>query len=324
LGGSVGKPYSSEPSALSGKLFLCSVRWVDEFDTALIATHPGITGGHYGTAYAVFIARDKPRKAMEASPKNPTRRVSRPRWAATLLAFPFLLCVAPSARAIVYSLGTDWRDDPGGNPNGVWSVRSGTNLLPWTAASAFGNPGWSGPTGAPQWFKSEINYFDLHIGDIVTHSSSNNATEGIGNILWTAPQAGTIDISGAAWFGAEDGAQNGRSSVWKLWFNGNLLSSGEVAFGDIYDRSSPFLFSLGSGGAGVLQNIPVNVGDELMLEVVKETGAFGTFVGVDLSVDLATPTVGVPESGASAGLLLIGILPLAVFAAGRRVRRRHA
>src|SRR5206468_11288812 len=52
----------------------------------------------------------------------------------------------------------------------------------------------------------------------------------------------------------------------------------------------PFLFSIGSGGAGVLQNIALGAGDQVKLQVRRESGPYGTYVGVNFSVEFtATP-----------------------------------
>jgi hypothetical protein len=182
----------------------------------------------------------------------------------------------------VYDLKRDWNDTV--NPNGVWTYRAGTTLLhgqlgsPHTASD---QPVWMGPDNyLPTWFKyigSPVG--DLQTGDVCVHSA-NYDEQGIANIVWTAPSAGRINVSGAAWIAIDQG----RSSVWSLWLNGNLLTSGEVASGDPYDRNSPFQFSTGSGGAGVLQGIAVAAGDQLMLQIRKETGPYGTFVGVNWTI----------------------------------------
>jgi hypothetical protein len=206
-------------------------------------------------------------------------------WSAT---FAVSIC---GSGAATYDLQCDWSNDT--NPNGVWTYRAGSVVMAYdgAAANAVAVPGWVGLDGyLPVWFKyTGANYFDIHKCDVFVHSA-NDDSEGIANILWTSPSAGTIDVSGAAWFGAEDGSQSGRSSVWSLWLNGTLLTSGEVSDGDAYNRSSPFRFSLGSGGAGVLQNISVTPGDQIMFQVRKESGTFGTFVGVQWTI---TPA-GVP------------------------------
>jgi hypothetical protein len=93
--------------------------------------------------------------------------------------------------------------------------------------------------------------------------------------------------------------------------NGTPLTSGNVSSGDIYDRSNPFLFINGSGGASVLDDVSVSLGDVLTLQVTKTSSA-GDFVGTSLTVSQ------VPEP--STGLLVA--IQLAVVAFNRRTRLR--
>jgi len=91
-----------------------------------------------------------------------------------------------------------------------------------------------------------------------------------GNILWTAPVSGTIDISGSMWSINSFLCSGDRFSVpaWTLTQNGSSLSGGDVGVPFCYDgnpRGSPYDFSLGSGGAAALQNIPVAAGDQIVL-----------------------------------------------------------
>jgi len=56
------------------------------------------------------------------------------------------------------------------------------------------------------------------------------------------------------------GRDIGRSNHWALYNNGVLFTQGDISSGDPYNRASPFNFANGSGGALVLQNIPMTVG----------------------------------------------------------------
>jgi len=209
---------------------------------------------------------------------------------------------ATSVQAVTYSLNSDWSDTS--NPNGVWTYRAGNSLLHQTAANPhFTGSAWIGPNNyLPVLFRATTPYMDIQTGDIIVHSA-DDASYGVSNILWTAPADATVDILGSAWFGADDGGQVARSSEWSLWLNGSLLSSGVVSWGDAYDRSHPFLFSLGSGGASSLQNLPVNSGDQIMLQIEKTPQSqYGTFVGLDLEIDAAS-TNSVPDTGRT-GLFL--------------------
>jgi hypothetical protein len=215
---------------------------------------------------------------------------------AALLTVLAVLTLGRSAAAQIFDLNSDWSEIS--NPNGVWTYRAGDDLMTFDSppiTNPGGIPAWVGPDGyLPIWFKyAGADYFDMHTGDVIAHSANDDA-EGVFNILWTAPSAGTIDMTGAAWFAAEEGSQAGRSSVWSLWLNGSLLTGGEVASGDAYDRSSPFHFALGSGGAGVLQNVTVAAGDQVKLQVRKETGPHGTFVGLNWTVALTAFTNAAP------------------------------
>lgn len=228
-----------------------------------------------------------------------------------VLAAVLLAGAANSAQAVTYSLNSDWSDTF--NSNGVWTYRAGNTLMHQVAVNPhFVGSTWIGPNDyLPVLFKAPAQYLDIHVGDVVVHSA-DQASFGVANILWTAPAATTVDILGSAWFAADDGGQVGRSSEWSLWLNGNLLSSGVVSWGDAYDRNNPFLFSLGSGGASSLQNLPVNIGDQIMLQIEKTPQSqYGTFVGLDLEIEAAS-TNGVPESGRTGLLFSLSVGMLVV------------
>jgi hypothetical protein len=229
--------------------------------------------------------------------------------AALSLLIPIGLSNTTIAAPQVYDLNSEWSDFI--NPNGVWTYRAGATVMEFSSsAGAVGVPGWVGPDGyLPVWFKYQgEDFYDFRTGEVYVHSA-NSDEEGVANIIWKAPSAGAIDISGSAWFGAGDHpSQADRNSIWSLWVNGILLTSGQVAWGDVYDFNSPFLFSTGTGGAGVLQNISVSVGDELMLQVRKESGPYGTFVGINLSVTLTPESVGPVDP-----VVAIEALAIAVF-----------
>ena len=92
-----------------------------------------------------------------------------------------------------------------------------------------------------------------------------------------------------------------RGNTWSLYVRDSLISSGTVSGGDSYSRANPFTFNLGSGGPQVLQDISVNAGDVLRLELVK-TGVEGDYVGVNFGILV------VPEP--STAVLLLLALPL--------------
>ena len=191
----------------------------------------------------------------------------------------------------VFDLSTDWSDST--NPNGEWTYREGTNALPLVPGWITGQSAWAPSEFSgnflPGWFRSTsdgLDGLDVLTGDVVVHStdSFNGGANGPGNVIWTSPDAGTIAIAGAVWMARDLG---GRSNDWTIMHNGVPLTGGTISDGDPFDRANPFDFAGGSGGAAVLQNIPVSEGDVLELEIIKSsTSTFGDFVGVNLQITL--------------------------------------
>ncbi|HQR44194.1 MAG TPA: PEP-CTERM sorting domain-containing protein [Gemmatales bacterium] len=105
-------------------------------------------------------------------------------------------------------------------------------------------------------------------------------------MIWTSTTTDTIDISGNTWLGRDIG----RGNTWSIWKNGTMLTSGVVTDGDAFNRSNPFLFANGTGGASALQGVSVVPGDIIMFQAVRTTGA-GDFIGVNMSIT----TSAVPE-----------------------------
>jgi hypothetical protein len=203
-----------------------------------------------------------------------------------------LLAVSRS-EAVSNDLKADWSDVS--NPNGPWSYQEGNNLLPhvsaWqsgdfvTAQSAWARAG-TGTSIIPAWFKSSGTLgnplsYDWLDGDIVIHTTdnANGVGSGPGNVTWTSPLTGFINISGAVWMGRDIG----RSNRWTLAKNGVTLTSGDVSSGDAYSRASPFYFANGSAGPTVLANVPVSPGDVLKLQLEK-TSQYGDYIGVDFTI----------------------------------------
>jgi hypothetical protein len=198
--------------------------------------------------------------------------------------------------ATTYDLKTDWSDQA--NPNGPWSYRQGSNVLPHVAdwqglAGDFTGvqPAWAraetGNTNLPSWFKIVSPAGipnDWQFGDIVTHSTDgfNGVGSGPSNVIWTSPLNGRIDISGGVWMGRDIG----RGNHWELSLNGTLLSAGDIFSGDSFNRASPFLYTSGSGGPAVLSQVPVVVGDVLQLQITK-TSSPGDYAGINLTISAA-------------------------------------
>jgi hypothetical protein len=200
---------------------------------------------------------------------------------------------ARNVRAIItYDLKEDWSDVS--NPNGVWSYNEGSNALPHVAAwdpteEGGSQPAWavSGDVSSmefdPVWFKSVLNEpftRDWQIGDVVVHTTdANGIGHGTANVTWTSPLDGAVNISGGVWM-ARDVF---RGNHWTLSLNGVLLTGGDIFSGDSINRACPFNFAAGSGGASVLGDVPVTIGDVFALQVEK-TSEQGDFVGVNFTV----------------------------------------
>jgi hypothetical protein len=202
------------------------------------------------------------------------------------------------SNATTYNLTTDWSTS--NNPNEVWSYRGDSTVLPtyfpnhlldrssgvWAPANTGGNflPGFFKATdslGAP---------FDWAIGDVVTHTpdQANGTTFINSNVLFTAPNTGIANISGAVW--------NARTSTpfrpqeWQLFVNGILITSDALPGDGSNGRASPDTFNLLS--------VALSAGDTIMLSMYR-TGAgtsTGDYVGLDLTVDLNTSAVPLPAA----------------------------
>ena len=115
-----------------------------------------------------------------------------------------MLVPAAATFGQVYDLRTDWSETA--NPNGVWSLRHGTTVLPHVDAwqrllggwSTF-QPGWAlsedGNNRLPFWYRSngtETFPHDNLAGDIVVHTTdpSNGVGSGPANVAWRAPPSG--------------------------------------------------------------------------------------------------------------------------------------
>lgn len=239
-------------------------------------------------------------------------------WRASLCTLALYLGATCPASAIIYDLTSDWSNIS--NPNGVWSLNEGANPIspfqaPWDATS--GQGAWAArpfsQTGhVPAWLKvanqSFIDRFaaDLLVGDVTVHGRCCSDLSGTGeaNVTWTSDVAGVATISGATWWGGFPG----RNVDWSIFVNGSLVTGGNVGDGDAFDRSNPFNFADGSGGASVL-SFNTTPGDVVKFEARKgATSPFDHFIGVDLKIEVA-PSIPEPVTIA---LMAIGIVGFAV------------
>lgn len=102
-------------------------------------------------------------------------------------ALPFTAEAAPQ----VYDLKADWSDTQ--NPNGAWEYGQGfppvllsNDPFPWV--------GWAGNTVLSRTTDADHVPGVLEVGDIYGITNGDNLWIG-----WTAPEDGSIDISGAIW-----------------------------------------------------------------------------------------------------------------------------
>lgn len=230
-----------------------------------------------------------------------------------------LACSAPALVAHASNLSQDWSDSQ--NPNGPWSYRVGTTLLPhsdsWTAGTAFPvaqptyQPANVNGNFLPAWYKSTSvpAAFDSQIGDVIVHTNDNsNGNEALGtaNVLYTAPNEGTYRISGSLWNAATvlvccDFAP--RPQNWQLLVNSVVATSGTLsAIPGQFTRAKPQTFALLS--------VPLAAGDTVQLNIFRNANSqAGFFVGTDLTIQA------VPELPTSA-LLLFGAAFLAARSRG--------
>ncbi|CAN5415013.1 hypothetical protein BH09PLA1_BH09PLA1_19820 [soil metagenome] len=220
------------------------------------------------------------------------------------------LAFASIAQAVTYNLTSEFSD--ANNPNGVWSYRRGTTLLPHNnnaganAINAVATNGFWGDssdynstvfrTTGPGSAASGYNDNDFLAGDVVAHSTNPSGSSDI-NVTWTAPGAGSIQYSGAVWYAHSPVT---RSNDFMLTLN-NLppLASGTV--GPAQNRPNAMTFN--SGGF-----TSVAAGDELLLYIRPTAGQqFGSLAGLSLVVNF-TP---IPEPAsialmtATAGAVLL-------------------
>ena len=157
--------------------------------------------------------------------------------------------VVSNASTQVYDLTADWSATS--NPNGQWS---------WGGHIYKNNEG-SMVVGLPQPPGSEWG------GPFFAW------------VVWTAPESGTIDISGAMWDLYEGQLF---SADWSLFYNGSLLR-----YGYAYADATPISFYDPLFGPEILQNIPVAAGDHLTLEI------YAFHSGVEFTIAF-TPSPGDP------------------------------
>ncbi|MDH5270869.1 MAG: T9SS type A sorting domain-containing protein [Candidatus Krumholzibacteria bacterium] len=228
-----------------------------------------------------------------------------------------ILVVASPCLASTWDLAADWSDLS--NPNGPWTYREGSNALPGVAAwqelgLGFPQPAWAVGEAAPAeylpaWFKAVMDpdpVVEWFMGDVVVHTTdpANGPSQGDANVIWTSPVAGSVDIAGSAWLTRDIG----RAVDWSPLHNGSLLTVGSLYSGDPFTRSSPMNFAAGTGGAGVIAGIPVQIGDVIELRLdTTSPNTLGDLIGINLTIS-EVPT-GINDSPVPARFVLHDPVP---------------
>jgi hypothetical protein len=253
----------------------------------------------------------------------------------SLCTFAIVFFFVASGRAsTIYDLAGQWSNTS--NPNGPWTYREGTSALPlisnydfggtvsgftaqaaWAPSNAGGSflPVWlqSSQTGTPFGFETGA----VLPGDVIVHSTDNfnGPGHGIANVIWTAPSAGTIDISGDIWW-----VRNiSRVNDFSVSVGGTVISDGSISDGSSFTRSSPLAFSSGLLPGDSFTGIPVSAGEIVELAITNGTAA-GEIDGIGLQINESTAVSAVPEPNylwlVALVLALIGLRRLRWFARG--------
>lgn len=197
------------------------------------------------------------------------------------------------AQAQTYDLAADWSITA--NPNGAWSygrLDGSLSFFPFVLiedAAYLGDflgeqPAWDGgyPMVLGKSTGTSIHDFPLNRVGGHTYNDDNYMA-----VRWTAPAAGTCDISGGVWMFR----QIGREGLISLYINGVALFSDVLIPARSAGYNSGATFSLGAamtadGGAALdLLQVPLAAGDTVTLAVRKTAASpYGDFVGIDLTL----------------------------------------
>jgi len=245
--------------------------------------------------------------------------------------------LAGVAQAQQYNLADDWSDV--NNPNGPWTLdKAPGQLFTVVQPDWYGNgtnqPAWADAPGpdpfppnplAPMWAKAigdvgtltgdAVYSSFVDAGTVIMHSAEDFRTgTDFSSLVWTSPGTGTAHIDGGLWIAkAFD-----RPHQWELRKNGISFTSGGLSQADPYDKTNPFLFAAGSGGASAV-DVAVAQNDELELLIYKSGSYYtpGTFVGMNYQIRF------VPEpTSLGLGLMTLGLMTTTGLMAARPRRRR--
>lgn len=228
----------------------------------------------------------------------------------TLRLWAWLSCLLPlTALADLYNLSGDFNYT--NNPNaGGWSYLNNSTLLPNQVPLNNGNVLYpavvprffsTGPNmnlDTPFVFKAGVNGSsagetdaDFLQGDIIIHSP--NTAGSILTILWTAPQAGTLDFMSDIWYAHSAVAP--RVNQVGISLNLTSLTNATISPSSYGNRNNPWHVAY--------DDLAVNAGDTLRFQFQKATGqSFGSLNGIAVTIDF-TP---IPEPGTGTLLLTAG------------------
>jgi alpha-tubulin suppressor-like RCC1 family protein len=211
-------------------------------------------------------------------------------------------CATSAHRA--YDLSADWSDVQNPFPGGAWRLFEAPGQL-FTSNMNWGVPGadvpgwvdaqWPATAHVPIWLRvpsgTSIDAGQMPSGTVMVHGAESGRTgTEYSYATWTSPCDGVAVVSGGAW----DSKTNDRPMTWSLRRNGVEFTRGDMFLADPYTSSNPFLFTLGSGGPGAVQQTVV-AGDTLELWIYRTTtSTWANGVGVNLAVDLYTGAQAVP------------------------------
>lgn len=236
-----------------------------------------------------------------------------------ILGVPSLLLVllalgfSPRADAgQVYDLASDWSDT--NNPNGVWQYGTLSPSLVFTPFPLHVNdyvnvgppaftgdqPAWTdtvntGNNGTPQGLAKSlgISLFDFPAGSVGGHTPDSSDYLAV---QWTAPAAGTIDLSGSVWMWRD----LGRHEALSLFVGGNALIGGVSipTRPEGVNSSNPFTLAqaivAGGGNAGSLLDISVTAGETVILAARRIDTE--DFVGMNFTVNFTGASVPEPST----------------------------
>jgi hypothetical protein len=172
-----------------------------------------------------------------------------------------------TAEAAHYDLNADWGDGTEvNNPNGTWALRYGEDPLPlhyWMPSEYAWIWDWTAQTTVPSFaFETISKWNDCLPGDIIMQGTNGGTN---GNICWTAPTAGTVNISGRTW-----DAYGGRGGSWTLYVDATQVAGGTLAASSKrYSNGVTFAENILAGMS--LTDVPVLAGTVVVFNQVAAT-----------------------------------------------------